>query len=229
MDWVSTNAALEENGARSLLQFVIPRQSPGLTIHETWDAMGMRATGSHELTLTDVLVPEEAVIVAREPGIYDIYAQEALKWFALSVAAVYTGIAMAARDFTLGLLGSGDQNGSHDRALRLRELGEIEVDLAASQTLIKNCAAKLDGNECEPRSDLLKASIETKYFTTNAALRVVHACLELVGGFGYLKRCPLERYYRDVRAGIIHPPNNRDALTMIGTMASGGWQADNNV
>jgi alkylation response protein AidB-like acyl-CoA dehydrogenase len=189
----------------------------------------MRATGSHELELNEVFVPSEAVILVREWGVYDAHAQEVMKWFALTVASTYTGIAGAARDTALQLFGRAGGDTSDDRLLRLRELGEIEIDLAASAALIASSAAAVDRNEFHTQPALLKRCLVAKYFATNAALRVVHASMELAGGMGYLKRSPLERFYRDARAGIIHPLNNRDALVMIGEIASGAWGAQDQV
>ena len=220
LEWIVTSATTDDDGTRRLLQLLIARDAPGLTIHQTWDAMGMRATGSHELGLEDVFVPDEMVLNNREVGVYDDYAQEALKWFTLTVAATYTGIASAASDFVRARLG---KKSAHDWALRLRDLGEIEASLRAAHALIERTACECDRHEWGSQPHLVKDAVATKYFATNVAVRVVHMCLDLAGGPGYLKTSPLERWYRDVRAGIIHPPNNRDALTIVGEIAAGVW------
>lgn len=54
---------------------------------------------------------------------------------------------------------------------------------------------------------------------TRAAVDIVEMCCSAAGGFFYYKRCPLERYYRDVRAGPIHPFQHPGTVSMLGKMA----------
>src|SRR5262249_60456430 len=77
--------------------FLIPRVVPGLQLVETWDAMGMRATASHDLVIKDVRVPAITKSQSRPVGPIDGQALSLFAWFSLSVAAVYTGIAIAAQ------------------------------------------------------------------------------------------------------------------------------------
>ena len=55
-----------------------------------------------------------------------------------------------------------------------------------------------------------------KYVATNNAIRAVDQMMEIVGAHGYLKKFPMERYYRDVRAGVNHPLSNARARELIG-------------
>ena len=60
-----------------------------------------------------------------------------------------------------------------------------------------------------------------KYFATNNAIRIVDLAIEVVGAVGILKKHPLERYYRDVRAGTNHPFSNGRLRELIGKNALG--------
>jgi alkylation response protein AidB-like acyl-CoA dehydrogenase len=93
-------ATLEESSPRASATFVIPRGVSGLQLVETWDAMGMRATASHDLLIKDVRVPAAAMSESRAVGPIDSQGISLFAWFSLSVAAVYTGVAIAALKFT---------------------------------------------------------------------------------------------------------------------------------
>ena len=60
-----------------------------------------------------------------------------------------------------------------------------------------------------------------KYVATNNAIRTVDDCMEIVGAHGFLKKFPMERYFRDVRAGLNHPLSNARARELIGKNALG--------
>ena len=60
-----------------------------------------------------------------------------------------------------------------------------------------------------------------KYVATNNAIRAVDYCMEVVGAHGILKKFPMERYYRDVRAGVNHPLSNARARELLGKAALG--------
>jgi len=92
-------ATVENSTPLSSATFVVPRGTPGLELVETWDAMGMRATASHDLVIKDVRVPAIVASEARPVGPIAENAISLFAWFSLSVAAVYTGIAMAALKF----------------------------------------------------------------------------------------------------------------------------------
>src|SRR6266446_6919343 len=92
-------ATLEDHEPPASATFVIPKGTPGLEIVETWDVMGMRATASHDLLIRDVRVPAIAISELRPVGPLGVDAISLFAWFSISVAAVYTGIAIAAMKF----------------------------------------------------------------------------------------------------------------------------------
>jgi len=58
-----------------------------------------------------------------------------------------------------------------------------------------------------------------KYLCTNAAIAATDQALRIAGGFGLTRKLPLERYFRDARAGLTHPPQDDAALELIGRAA----------
>ena len=69
--------------------------------------------------------------------------------------------------------------------------------------------------------DTLIEAIGMQYFCMKAAVDVVNKAVDMVGGAALAKRLPLERHYRDVRAGPIHPIGGFDALELVGKHAFG--------
>jgi alkylation response protein AidB-like acyl-CoA dehydrogenase len=73
----------------------------------------------------------------------------------------------------------------------------------------------------ECRNEISWQLAAAKYTTTNNAIRVTDVALRVVGSAGLMRSRPLERYFRDVRAGLGHPPMDDAALTLIGKTALG--------
>ncbi|HVN28451.1 MAG TPA: acyl-CoA dehydrogenase family protein, partial [Candidatus Binataceae bacterium] len=99
IDLFMVMATLEDTDPPRSSTFLIPKGTPGLELIETWDAMGMRATASHDLAIKNVVVPAMAMTESRPVGPIDASAVSLFAWFSLSVAAVYTGVAIAAWKF----------------------------------------------------------------------------------------------------------------------------------
>jgi len=226
IDLFMVMATVDGTSPPSAATFAIPRGTPGLEIIETWDAMGMRATASHDLLLKDVRVPAIAISEQRPIGPVDQQAISLFAWFSLSVAAVYTGIAIAALKFT------------SEFAARLKPINlprpikylpaiqfataEAEALVAQSRALYTSVAREyLGGPESLKGEAGLARVVMAKYVATNNAIRAVDYCMEIAGAHGILKKFPMERYYRDVRAGVNHPLSNARARELIGKCALG--------
>src|ERR1039457_6581560 len=99
IDLFMVMTTIEDSSPPAAATFIVPRGTPGLELVETWDAMGMRATASHDLVIKDVRVPSVAMAESRPIGPIDEAAVSLFAWFSLSVAAVYTGVWIAAFKF----------------------------------------------------------------------------------------------------------------------------------
>lgn len=204
--------------------FVVPRATPGIEIIETWDAMSMRATASHDMALTDAWVPEAACVGMRQPGDTDVGANIILAWFDCSVASIYLGIAIAARNFAVGWAKTRkpvlfERPIGHFPGVQFR-VAEMEVELTAARALVRDTARQWMAGGLRGRDDLARI-VMTKYHATNAAVRIVDQAMTVVGAPGIFRRYPLQRYYRDVRPGAFHPMTNDVALELIGKTALG--------
>jgi alkylation response protein AidB-like acyl-CoA dehydrogenase len=197
--------------------FRIPRDIEGMTVKQTWDTMGMRATQSNDYTLENVFVPEAAVFHSYPVGHFDaIMLKTVWGWAMPSFGSVYLGIAAGAMAYARGVALQRHREG--DPAVQ-RLFAEMEVLLETARAVLYRHADEIASGSLVsdlPVQDGMARAVLTKYVATNHAVQIVDKALEVVGGAGYYKRSPLERMYRDVRAGVIMPYNNLEAMELFG-------------
>ncbi len=195
---------------------LVTSSNPGLEIVETWNTMGMRATGSHDIVLRDCAVAADALIRGRSPSDPASLQGGGRAWGPLLVSAVYTGVAAAARNFALKFARERVPSGLGKPIAELpsiqARIGEMEIRLAQSRRFLYSLAQ--DWSDLPDERDHLTTDISTcKYLATNNAIAIVDWAMRVVGGIALSRSYPLERYYRDVRAGLYNPP--MDDVTMI--------------
>lgn len=203
--------------------FILPSDTEGLVCLNDWDTMGMRASQSHSWRLENVFV-EEDHIIRHQPWQWDEYARGLWAWHGGSFGAVYLGIAQAARDFAI--------NQTKDRTrLPFKHpesyypghqflAAEMDIGLHAAWSFQLSVAAKLSDPAVRDDATFVEA-FAMQYFCMRTAQEVVNKAVDMVGGAALARRLPLERYYRDVRAGPMHPVGGYDALELIGKHAFG--------
>lgn len=205
----------------TILSFLIPRQTPGLLIKDDWHTMGMRATASHSTELRDAFVPEEAVFLERpvftRGGVVDAFLRAPF-----TIGAVYVGIAVAARNFVVDFMRDRPRYPFKKPMSHLpsvyNKVGEMDILIESARAVMWKAAAEVEHEE--PRSWARK-SVAARYVAMENAVRTVDLALRAVGGASYFKRFPLERYYRDVRAGLFHPFDSDETLEFLGKSAFG--------
>jgi len=219
------NARLEgwhQPGVSGTVTLAAERGIEGMEFIETWDALGMRATGSDDIEFHDAFIADECLIGVEGAGTEGGMA--CLPWYALGIASVYTGVAGAAFDFAVEY---AKRRTLHPLPASTAHLpgqqftvATMQVQLEAARALIYKTAAELAHGA--DYGDATLAKITTpQYFATNAALEVVTQAMQAVGGPSMFRRYPLERWYRDVRAGTLHPFTHYWLLEMIGKLALG--------
>ncbi len=202
--------------------FLVPMDSPGLRIEETWDHLGLRASGSHDVVLEDVLVPPDHAADIRAPAAWAVRDPIQLVWSPVIIAALYDGVARAARDWLVGYLLERKPSalGAALATLpRFQEaVGEIDALLLTNRTLIGTLAAQADRDlDSVPVSDVGLV----KYTVTTNAIAAVARALELTGNPGLSRANPLERHHRDVLCSRVHTPQNDMLLAAAGRAAFG--------
>jgi alkylation response protein AidB-like acyl-CoA dehydrogenase len=216
----------DDDGTERYAYAMVPTDAPGVVVHDDWDALGMRASGSNSVSLEGVELPESGVRGGFRAGDAPPYMERNLV-AGLFHAAASLGIAESAdRIARRGV--AGRVNG--DARPRM-QVADNAVGLAASRAFLSRAAALIDEHRAaNPASDGSVAELEAlfaeaqaaKAFVNEAAARVVERALALSGGAGYVNGSPLARAYRDVKAGsFMHPLGANRAYDYLGRVALG--------
>ncbi|MGE0544629.1 MAG: acyl-CoA dehydrogenase family protein [Dehalococcoidia bacterium] len=204
--------------------FLVRNGSPGIRIEPTWDVLGMRATASNDVVFDDVFVGDDAILMERPLGRPDARGGANTAWFGLTASAVYLGVAEAARDFAVEFANARTPTALgkpiSDLPAVQWKAADMEIALLAGRTLVLS-AAEDWVTYPDRRSELLPGIAAAKTVAMDNAIRTVDLAMRIVGGVGMYKQFPLERYYRDVRAGLSHPPIEDRAREQIGKTALG--------
>jgi alkylation response protein AidB-like acyl-CoA dehydrogenase len=218
----STMARLDdpERGDRVLF-FRIPRSSAGLTFADTWDTLGMRGTQSNDWEMNDVFVPAEAVFHSYPVGHLDGKMLQTVWGTAMpAFGSVYLGVAAAALDWCRDW--AIQRKRLHHPGVQAR-IARMEILLEAARATIRSHCLDMESAEL-PQIDVQMGMAKAgavKYVATNNAIEIVDLAMQVAGGPGFYRRSPLERMYRDVRAGTVHPLNNLDTEELVGKTALG--------
>ncbi len=205
---------------------MVPTDAPGVVVHDDWDALGMRASGSNSVSFEGVELPESGVRGGFRAGDPLPYMERNL------VAGLFHAAA------SLGIAESADQAARRGIAGRINgdarprmQVAENTIDLAASRGVISRAAMLIDEHRAaNPASDgsgeqlgaLFAEAQAAKAFVNEAAARIVDRALALSGGAGYVNGSPLARAYRDVKAGsFMHPLGANRAYDYLGHVALG--------
>ncbi len=202
-------------------RFLVPR-GPGVRVEPTWDPLGMRATGSDDLVLDGVEVPAAALLYRQSARAPDPGAADVNTWFTLLLSAVYLGVADGALRWAARYAGSRVPT-ALGRPLATvegvqRRLGEAELARRAAGAVLAATARAWDESP-DGRAALGDDVVTAKVFVTQQARRVVDDAVRVVGGPAMSRRLPIERHWRDVQAGLFHPPSDDQAHGLLGRRA----------
>lgn len=220
---VLTTLAGDETPPR-VANFLVRNGSPGITIEPTWNVLGMRATASNDVVFDDVFVSRDDMLFERTLGQPDARGGANTAWFGLTASAVYLGVAEAARDFAVAFATARTPTALgrpiSDLPAVQWKAADMEIALLTGRTLVLSAAEDWVAFP-ERRGALLPSIAAAKTVAMNSAIETVDIAMRIVGGVGMYKQFPLERYYRDVRAGLSHPPIEDRAREQIGKTALG--------
>ncbi|MDM0065504.1 acyl-CoA dehydrogenase family protein [Variovorax sp. J31P207] len=231
--WLSVWGRTDEPSPRVGV-FLVPRDAPGVRVVASWDHLGLRASGSHEVIFEDVAIPLDHAVDLRAPAEWapdagsqtdvDAHATQQA-WMVVLLGTLYDAVARAARDWLLGFLNQRAPSGLGAPLASLprvqETVGEIEALLRTNRVLLDEAAAEVDAGHAPSAAD----SGLLKYTVTTQAIRAVELALQSSGNHGLTRHNPLERHYRDVLCSRIHTPQNDAILVAAGKGALGAATA----
>ncbi|AGK50080.1 acyl-CoA dehydrogenase, N-terminal domain protein [Burkholderia thailandensis MSMB121] len=228
--WARTDEAPPRVGV-----FLVPRDAvrahaggDGIRVIESWNHLGLRASGSHEVVFDGVRIPLDHAVDLRAPDEWarasasqadvDAHADQQA-WMIVLLGSLYDAVAQAARDWVVGFASERAPAGLGAPLAtlpRVQEIvGEIDALLQTNRVLLDDASARADAG-APLRVD---ASGLVKFTVTNHAIRVTELALQLSGNHGLSRHNPLERHHRDVLCSRIHTPQNDSILVAAGRAA----------
>lgn len=196
--------------------FAVPGDTPGIEVRRTWQQLGLRASGSHDVVFTDAEIPAGHLVEAAEQGPAAQQDNLAIGTIALPLASLYLGVGRAAQRYfhrfawervpaNLGRpVATTDRFG--------QAAGEIETLLSGAEELLFGLAERIDrGDDVPPARALGARTLADRQVQAAVALAV-----KLLGNPGLSQHNPLERHFRDIQSAGVHAPQEDTALLAIG-------------
>ena len=183
-----------EKGKHGILAFIIEKEMPGFRAGKIEDKMGMRASETAEVLMENCRVHRSAMVGLEGEGF--VNAMQILDGGRISIAALALGMAQGAYEAALAYSKQREQFGrpiSSFQAVQFM-LADMAVDIEASRWLTYRSAWMKDEG-----LRVTKASAMAKLRASETALRVADKALQVMGGYGYTKEFPVEKFYRDVK------------------------------
>lgn len=197
--------------------FLIPRTAEGIQIDETWDSIAMRGTASHDLILENVLVDGSAFVEEINP-----MNKQANGWL-LHIPACYLGIARAAQKYAIQFAKFYSPSSLSGSIIELpnvkQKIGEMELLILQSSYFLYSVAKQWDESSDDQRKNMQPELGAVKLNVTNSAIAVVDLAMRIVGARSLSAKNPLQRYYRDVRAGLHNPPMDDMTIMLLANNA----------
>ncbi len=197
-------------GYRGITCFLIEREFPGFAVGKKEDKLGIRASSTCELILESCRVPKENVVGQVGKG-YKI-AIETLNEGRIGIGAQMTGLAQGALDHAVAYARERKQFGKPIADFQgvQFDLARMAADIEAARLLVYNAARLRDAG----LPFTTEAAI-AKYFSSQIAEETASRAIEIFGGVGFTRDCPVEKLYRDAKIGRIYEGTSNMQLATI--------------
>jgi alkylation response protein AidB-like acyl-CoA dehydrogenase len=227
LTWMAVHARTDEPAPR-VGTFLIRHQpelggigpgegTAGIRVQPTWDHLGLRASASHDVVFTDVLVPFEAAVELVEPGTGPAHTSAGpLGGWILLLPALYLGVARAALDWLVGFLHTRIPSSLGAPLATLPRfhtaVGEIQARILTAEELILGLASRIDAGDPEAAG---RAGV-VKSVAGRELISAVQEAVALVGNPGLTRANPLQRHLRDILCSRVHTPQDDAVLLGLG-------------
>lgn len=214
-DLLVTSAIHDDPGnGPTVLHFAVPFKAEGVRRLDTWRVLGMRGTGSHDVTLEDVFVPDAAIVARREPGKWHILFHHIFALAFPLVYSAYVGVAEGARARALEIARARPKTSALTVAA-----GRLENAWMKAEMALERMIAIAETEAAGPGRTSRAAIAHT--LAAEGAIETVERAMELVGGSSFYRDLGLERAFRDVQGARFHPLQELPQLELTGRMALG--------
>ena len=205
-DMLVTSATYDGEGKREVLHFAVPINTEGVARMNNWDTLGMRSTGSNDVVLENVFVPDSAIVARRPAGQWHPMWEVILPVALPLISAAYVGLADAASQLAI-------ESAKRRSADLAPVVGQMRTPLVVARMTLADMIRCNDNYGFAPSLEATEAVLTKKAIIAETTKQVVEIASELVGGPGFFRGHAMERIVRDVRAMNFHPlPIRRQQL-----------------
>ncbi len=184
---------------KGISAFIVEKGSPGLSIGNREDKLGLLASDTNDLIFEDCSIPAENLLGKEGDGFK--IAMTGLDCGRMGISAQSVGVAQAALDAAVSYANEREQFGqkiSEFQGIRWM-IADMATEIEAARQLMLSTAAMKDNHE----NYTLQAAI-AKLFSSEMVNRVTATAIQIHGGYGFTKEYPVERFYRDARVFTIY-------------------------
>jgi alkylation response protein AidB-like acyl-CoA dehydrogenase len=181
-------------GNRGISAFIVPRGTPGMRPGKKENKLGMRASDTSEVIFNDCRVPADARV--GEDGLGFVNALQVLDAGRTGIAALSVGLAQGAYEAAVKYAKERRQFGQPIAAFQATQwkIADLATRIEAARLLTYRAAHLKDRGQRTTRE-----SAEAKLFSSEVAVRAADECVQIHGGYGFIKDYPAEKYFRDVK------------------------------
>ena len=197
-------------GYRGITAFLVERDAAGFTIGKKEDKLGIRASSTCELVFEDCFVPDSQVLGEVGKG-YKI-AIETLNEGRIGIGAQMLGLAQGAFDYAMKYMLEREQFGqklANFQGMQF-QYARVAMEIEAARLLVYNAARLKDA-----KKPFVKEAAMAKLFASEVAERTASLAVEFLGGVGFTKEYPAEKFFRDSKIGKIYEGTSNMQLQTI--------------
>ena len=198
-------------GARGASAFIVEKGAPGFTFGKKEEKLGIRASSTRELVFTDCKVPKENLL--SKEGMGFIVTMKTLDLSRPGVGAQAVGIAQGALDVAVKYAKERHQFGKPISSFQGIQwmLADMATKVEAARALVYACAREIDAG----RRDVAKDSAIAKMYASDVAMEITTNAVQILGGYGYMRDYPAEKYMRDAKITQIYEGTNQIQRNII--------------
>jgi alkylation response protein AidB-like acyl-CoA dehydrogenase len=179
--------------------FLVPATAPGLVVGTEEHKMGQRAAATSEILFYDCRVPKNALMGQLNDGLR--IATRELAGGRIGIGSLALGVGLAAMDYATRYASQRVQFGKKivDFQALQWKIADAYTELEAARLLLLNAAHRKESGK-----SFVKEAAMAKLYATEAANRACYSAIQMLGGYGYIRDYPVERYARDVRVTSLY-------------------------
>lgn len=203
-----------EKGYKGITAFLVERDAEGFSVGKKEDKLGIRASSTCELVLKDCKVSKANVLGDVGKG-YKV-AIETLNEGRIGIGAQMVGLAQGCLDYTCQYLGERKQFGKPLSAFQgvQFQIAQAATELEAARLMVWNAARLRETNK-----PFVHEAAMAKLYSSQMAQRLTSLCVDLLGGYGFTKEYPVEKFFRDAKIGTIYEgTTNMQLMTIAKTL-----------